>query len=252
MASTDGSGVLVAEGLRKSFGGLVVLDDVSLSVPRGGRLGVIGPNGSGKTTLLNMLSGFVRGRGRVRLSGDDVTRASPTRRARAGMARTFQVAAVVEEWTVFENIALAAAVRRQLGWRAFEPLRQNSALRADALESSERWGLRDYLQVPIRALPYGIVRRTELAMGTIGNPHVLLLDEPAAGLSTDDGRRIVATIRELFPDAAMVLVEHDMDVVFDFCEALLVLDRGRVVAAGDPRSVRADPAVKAAYLGGAV
>lgn len=245
-------GVLVASGIRKRYGGLVVLDDVSLALRAGARLGVIGPNGSGKTTLLGVLSGFVRAGGQVRLAGRDVSRHSATSRARAGMARTFQIAAVMTEWTVFENVAFAAAMRRGLTHQPPWPLRRNAAIRACVEHAAARWALEECLHMPVATLSYGMVRRTELAMATLGEPHVLLLDEPAAGLSTEDGREVAAIVDQAFPQAGIVLVDHDMDVMFGFCDELLVLDHGRVVAAGDPATVRADPAVKAAYLGSSV
>jgi branched-chain amino acid transport system ATP-binding protein len=243
---------LDAAGLRKRYGGLLALDDVSLSLPRSGRLGVIGPNGSGKTTLLGVLSGFIPADGHVHVGGRDVSRASATRRARAGVARTFQIAAVLDAWTVYDNIAFAAARQRRLGRGGCVPLRRNRAIRAEVEQAAERWGVRELLTTPVAELSYGIVRRTELAIATLGEPQVLLLDEPAAGLSHAEGAAVMETVRELFPRTGIVLVEHDMEIVFDFCEELLVLDHGKVIAAGDPSVVRDDPLVREAYLGSVV
>jgi branched-chain amino acid transport system ATP-binding protein len=242
--------VLRVEGLRKRYGGVVVLDGVSLGVAGRGRLGLIGPNGAGKTTLLDVLSGFVRAGGRIELLGRDVTHAAPARRARWGMARTFQRASPMEEWTVFENIAFAWSAWAGLGGRGLRPLRGDRRLAALVAEAAQRWGLEEGLHRPVGTLPYGTARLTEVAMATIGSPRVLLLDEPAAGLSTAEGRRVMATVDRLLPDAGIVLVEHDMDVVFDFCTELVVLDHGQVIAAGPPEAVRSDPAVRRAYLGG--
>lgn len=246
----DRPDVLAASDLRKSYGGLVVLDAVSLELPAGGRLGVIGPNGSGKTTLMNVLSGFVAAdTGRVRVLGQDVSRASASRRAQAGIARTFQIAAVINEWTVYENVAFAAATQQRLGSAALRPLLRNSAIRRKVLASAERWGIADELDTPVAELSYGIVRRTELAVATMGDPRVLLLDEPAAGLSETDGAEVVKIAETLYPDAAIVLVEHDMEIMFSFCQELLVLDGGRPIAHGEPAVVREDPRVREAYLG---
>jgi ABC-type branched-subunit amino acid transport system ATPase component len=249
---SERSDTLRAEGLRKRYGGLIVLDDVSLSLPNSGRLGVIGPNGSGKTTLLGALSGFIPAEGGVWIEGRDLSHASASRRARAGIARTFQIAAVVEAWTVYDNIAFAAAAHRKLGWGRCVPLRHNGAVRAEVEQAAERWGLGELLSVPVSELSYGIVRRTELAVATLGEPRVLLLDEPAAGLSHEEGAGVMQTVRELFPTTGIVLVEHDMEIMFDFCEELLVLDHGKVIASGDPAEVRADPLVREAYLGSVV
>jgi len=241
---------LKVEGLHKSFGGLTVLNGIDFEVHPGGRLGIIGPNGSGKTTMMEIISGFLApNSGTVRVAGKDISRSSASQRAQQGISRTFQVAAVVQEWTVFDNLALAASTQKHLGVRRLQPVRRNHEITAAVEQAAEDWGVSTMLNTPVAQLSYGFVRRTELAVASLSQPRVFLLDEPAAGLSNEEGAEVVQRVSNLFPTAAIILVEHDMDIMFEFSDEILVLGSGEVLAHGSPEEVRNHERVREAYLG---
>jgi len=236
------AGSLRAEGVSLAFSGLHVLRGVDLALPPGEALGLIGPNGAGKTTLVNVLSGFqAPDSGSVFLDGVDVTSWSPARLARAGLGRTFQAALPFAGLTVMESVAVGAmgvGVGR----------RRAVAIAADVLE---RLGLGDQAQSPAGLQPPGSQRLLGIARALATGPHYLLLDEPAAGLNDEERRELVAILREVIRDfdCAILLIEHDMNVVMDLCSQVQVLDDGRTVAVGSPEEVQAHPAVVEAYLG---
>jgi branched-chain amino acid transport system ATP-binding protein len=242
--------MLEARGLRKSFGALDVTRDVSLTLPAGARHAIVGPNGSGKTTLFNLLAGELRpDAGRVLLAGKDVTQRPPDARARAGLARSFQKSNLFADSTVEENLAVAIAIGERRGgifWRRFERLPQ-LAERTAALARSVR--LEDLLHRTARTLPYGTQRQLELGMALAGAPKVLLLDEPTAGMSAEETRAMTALIAGLPRDIALLIVEHDMEVVFELAERITVLDYGRVLVEGTPAEVRGSALVRRRYLG---
>lgn len=226
------------------FGGNVALDSVSLTVEPGIITGLIGPNGAGKTTLFNVVTGLhPPTRGTVLLDGEDVTRWLPFRRARRGMARTFQRLELFGELTVRENVQVAASLHRRWGGGT-------GAVRRSADDLIDRLGLSGVAGVRADAIPTGQGRLVELARALAVQPRVLLLDEPAAGQSEQETEAFAAVLRELVADGvAILLVEHDMQLVMGVCEHLYVLDYGAVLAQGNPEQIQADPAVQAAYLG---
>lgn len=236
------AGSLRAEGISLAFSGLHVLRGVELALPPGEALGLIGPNGAGKTTLVNVLSGFqAPDSGSVLLDGDEVTRWSPARLARAGLGRTFQAALPFAGLTVIESVAVGAmgvGVGRR---RAVE-------VAADVLQ---RLGLSDQAQSPAGLQPPGNQRLLGIARALATGPRYLLLDEPAAGLNDAECGELVAILRGVIEDfgCAILLIEHDMNVVMDLCSRVQVLDNGATVAVGSPEEVQADPAVVEAYLG---
>jgi branched-chain amino acid transport system permease protein len=236
------AGILRAEGVSLAFSGLHVLRGVELALPPGETLGLIGPNGAGKTTLLNVLSGFqAPDSGRVFLDGADVTGCSPARLARAGLGRTFQAALPFAGLTVVESVAVGAmgvGVGRR---RAVE-------VAADVLE---RLGLGEQAQSPAGLQPPGRQRLLGIARALATGPRYLLLDEPAAGLNDEERRELAAILHEVNRDfgCAILLIEHDMNVVMDLCSRVQVLDDGETVAVGSPEEVQANPAVVEAYLG---
>ncbi|HMI82274.1 MAG TPA: branched-chain amino acid ABC transporter ATP-binding protein/permease [Solirubrobacterales bacterium] len=236
------AGSLRAEGVSLAFSGLHVLRGVELALPSGEALGLIGPNGAGKTTLVNVLSGFqAPDSGRVLLDGVDVTRCSPARLARAGLGRTFQAALPFAGLTVEESVAVGAmgvGVGR----------RPAVDVAADVLE---RLGLSEQAQSPAGLQPPGNQRLLGIARVLATGPRYLLLDEPAAGLNDEERGELVAILREVIEDfgCAILLIEHDMNVVMDLCSQVQVLDDGATVAVGSPEEVQADPAVVEAYLG---
>jgi branched-chain amino acid transport system permease protein len=241
-SARGGAGRLRADGVSLAFSGLRVLRGVELELPPGEALGLIGPNGAGKTTLVNVLSGFqAPDSGSVVLDGVDVTSWSPARLVRAGLGRTFQAALPFAELTVAESVAVGAmgvgvGRRRAVG------------IAADVLE---RLDLGDQAQSPAGLQPPGNQRLLGIARTLATGPRYLLLDEPAAGLNEEEGRELVAILRGVIQDfgCAILLIEHDMNVVMDLCSRVQVLDDGGTVAVGSPEEVQADPAVVEAYLG---
>ena len=242
--------VLALDRLQKRFGGLTVTDDVSLGIAPGEIHAVIGPNGAGKTTLINLVSGTLRpDAGRVLLAGRDVTALPLARRARLGLARSFQVSSLLPGFSALENAALAVQARSGSSFRFLRPAASEHAVNAEAMAALEQAGLADRAPVPAAALSHGERRQLELAVALAMNPRLLLLDEPLAGAGPEETERLVTLLRGLKGRYAILLVEHDMQAVFALADTVSVLVYGRVIASGAPEAVRADPAVRAAYLG---
>ena len=242
--------VLELAGLSKSFGGLNAVRGVTLKVLPGERKAIIGPNGAGKTTLFNLISGVLPSTsGAVRLRGQDITRWSSFRRTRAGMARTFQVTSLFPKLTVLDNVLLAlAGVRRTkfVVWRALDSYPDLREKAQRLLESVGYWERRN---VEVRNLSHGEQRQIEIVMGLAADPRILLLDEPAAGLSSGESREMAVFLKGLDPDLAILLIEHDMDVVFDVVSDISVLQFGEVVEEGTIEQIRSSAKVQQIYLG---
>jgi ABC-type branched-subunit amino acid transport system ATPase component len=249
--------LLSAQDVSVRFGGIVALDGVDFEVPPRSIVGLVGPNGAGKTTLFSVLSGLRRPRGgRVLLDGADITGASPHRRAQLGIARTFQRLELFTELTVREHLVVALRVRQGrdravlrdlLGLGRSPAPGENQAV--DGL--LELLGLQSVAGEPVGLVPLGTGRIVELARALATEPRVVLLDEPTSGLDAHETQQIAAALRTAQAERgiAVVLVEHDVELVLRLCQHVTVLDFGRVIARGDPGSIRADPAVQAAYLG---
>jgi branched-chain amino acid transport system ATP-binding protein len=249
---------LTIEGVSVTFGGLAALDDVSMTVGPGEIVGVIGPNGAGKTTLFNVVCGFVRpAAGTISYGGHELHRHQPHDLARLGMARTLQSVGLWRGLTVTENVMTGG----QAGQRAdfFSALfglwrssRAETALRRRTMDLLEELRIAEYAQWHPHALPYAIQKRVALARALVAEPTLLLLDEPASGLSSAEMDELRELIRGIRARMSVLLVEHHMDLVMSTCDRLVVLNFGRVIAAGSPDEVRADPEVTTAYLGQAV
>ena len=244
------SPALEARGLTRRFGGLVATNAVSLSLAHGARHALIGPNGAGKTTFVNLLTGVLRpSAGAILLGGADITRLSRDARVRKGLARTFQVNQLFAALTPRESLVLAAceaAGRGHVFWRAAA---RESAAQVRAADLLAAFDLTKEADRLVRTLPYGKQRLLEIALALACAPRVLLLDEPAAGVPEHERHAILAALARLPRDIAILLIEHDMDLVFAFAERITVLVGGAVFAQGAPAEIAADPRVRAAYLG---
>jgi branched-chain amino acid transport system ATP-binding protein len=250
LAGARGVSVLVAEGLRKRFGANEAVAGVSLAVEPGEMLALIGPNGAGKSTCFNMLGGQLRpDEGTVRLAERDVTGTAPRHLAHLGVGRTFQITASFASMTVRENVQTALLAQKRQAWRFWQAADAQHVGLAEGLLA--RVGMASQAERPAGVLAYGDLKRLELAMALAGDPVLLLMDEPTAGMAPAERAALMALVRGIARDqgVAVLFTEHDMDVVFGHADRVLVLDRGRLIAQGTPEAVRADPRVRAVYLG---
>ncbi|WP_284265928.1 ABC transporter ATP-binding protein [Roseicyclus amphidinii] len=242
--------VLDISGLTKSFGALVVSDSIDLSLRPGEIHAVIGPNGAGKTTLIAQICGALApDAGTIRLRGQDVT-ALPTRaRARLGLARTFQISALAMEDTVLQNALLGALGATGNPWRLFRPVLSDRDLRQTAEAALDRVGLLEKAAMRTADLSHGERRQLEVAVALTLRPAAFVMDEPMAGLGAEGGQKMTALLDTLRHEAPILLVEHDMDAVFALADRISVLVYGKIIASGPPDAIRADAAVREAYLG---
>jgi ABC-type branched-subunit amino acid transport system ATPase component len=241
---------LATDKLDKSFGSLVVASEISLTLPPGARHALIGPNGAGKTTLINLITGMLPpDRGRVFLGGDDVTRLSPQERVRRGLVRTFQINTLFPDLSALEAVALVVCERRGdagIWWRGLPGYRE-AIDEAHAILTSLHL---DHVAFrPTFELAYGQQRLLEIALALATKPRVLLLDEPAAGVPTDESGELFTAIEELSPDIAILFIEHDMNLVFRFASRVVVMVGGRILVEGTPAEIGADQRVREVYLG---
>ena len=242
--------VVELRDLRKAFGALAVTDGVSLTLRPGECHALIGPNGAGKTTLIHQITGLLApDAGHVLLAGRDVTALSMHARAAAGLGRSFQITSIIPEFSVLENVALAAQAREGSSFRFFGVAARERAPNAAAGAVLARFGLAARARAPAGALSHGEKRQLELAIALAGRPRALLLDEPMAGMGRAESAALTDTLRALKAEVPILLVEHDMEAVFALADRLSVLVAGRIVASGAPEAVRADPEARAAYLG---
>ena len=242
--------ILRTRGLSRHFGGLAAVDEVSLACEMGRVHAVIGPNGAGKSTLVNLLSGDLpASAGQVSFEGRDITGVAAHRISQLGVARSYQKTNLFLPFTAFENCRLAAQSRLPTSMHFFRPALAREDVNAAARRALAQAGLADRGEVAVSALSHGEQRQTEIAMALATRPRVLLLDEPLAGMGADESLRIVALLRELAKDHAILLVEHDMDAVFAVADTLTVMVNGRVLESGSPSQIRASRAVQEAYLG---
>jgi branched-chain amino acid transport system ATP-binding protein len=242
--------VLETRALVKRFGALAATDDVSLAIERGARHALIGPNGAGKTTLINLLTGVLEPTsGTIRLDGRDITTLAPHLRVRRGVVRTFQITQLFRTMTPLSSLALAVSVRRGTSARWWQPLGADRELAPRCETLLERFRLAEVMDQPVHSLAYGKRRLLEIAMALACAPRVLLLDEPVAGVPEGERQEIFETISALPADVSIVLIEHDMDLVFNFARTVTVLVNGAVFAEGDVETIAHDPRVKAVYLG---
>ncbi len=245
--------LLELNGLTKRYGGILAVDQVTMSVEQGEVRAVIGPNGAGKTSLFHLITGVVKAtEGTVMFDGQNITGVAAFGRCQMGLSRTFQLTSLFPEMSARDNTKLAAQARDKQRWRPFGggAVFAEAARRGDA--ALERLGLTHVAERPAGLLSHGDQRLLEVAMALAQQPRVLLMDEPTQGLSVEETAQAVDVLAGLFGDGSLtvLLVEHDMEVVFRLARKITVLHRGAVIADGDPETVKADPAVQSAYLGG--
>src|SRR5215471_3759056 len=242
--------VLETIDLDKHFGGIIAANKVSLRVEKGARHALIGPNGAGKTTVINLLTGVLRPTsGRILLDGQNITQLEPHQRVRLGIARTFQINQLFADLTPIETLGLAVSERLGSGSDWWRLVGTKSGVTDETVSLLERFGLADVMDERTAVLPYGKQRLLEIALAFACKPRVLLLDEPAAGVPEAERHEILATIEALPADVTVLLIEHDMDIVFSFADRISVLVNGELFVEGTPEEVAGDPRVKAVYLG---
>ena len=242
--------LLQLKAITKSFGGLRVSYDISFNLRDGDRVALIGPNGAGKTTLVNIISGdLTPSSGTIFLNGEDVTHLSIPGRVGAGLVRTFQVTRLFSSLTVAQNVAIAVMQKRGLTKRLFSNPMNDPDVRREWEEILGLLGIAHLAELQVANLAYGQQRLLDLAIGLALEPKVLLLDEPAAGVPSDESPKIIEAINRLPPHIAVLMIEHDMDLVFRFAQRVLVLANGRLIFEGTPAEVTGNPEVRRAYLG---
>jgi branched-chain amino acid transport system ATP-binding protein len=242
--------LLAIDGLTKRFGGVTASDGIDLAVPAGELHAIIGPNGAGKTTLIGQLTGEIApDAGRIRFAGQDITALPVHKRSQRGLARSFQITSLFNDFTALDNVALAVQAHAGHSFHFWRDARDDDALRAPARETLARVGLADRANVIVSSMSHGEHRQLEIAMALATRPRMLLLDEPMAGMGPEESVRMIALLRGLKRDLTVLLIEHDMDAVFALADRISVLVYGRVIASGAPAAIRANEDVRKAYLG---
>jgi branched-chain amino acid transport system ATP-binding protein len=242
--------LLETRGLIKRFGGLIATDNLLLAVHPGEIHALIGPNGAGKTTLIAQLTGLLKSdAGSIHFAGHDITRLPTHARVRLGLARSFQITAVLREFSALDNVALAVQAHAGHSFRFLADARKETALREPARRQLEAVGLGERADILAANLSHGEQRQLEIAMALAADPRLLLLDEPMAGMGVEESQRMIALLRSLKGKRTILLVEHDMDAVFQLADRITVLVYGRAIATGRPNEIRANAEVRQAYLG---
>jgi branched-chain amino acid transport system ATP-binding protein len=238
-------------GISKSFDGLQALDNVALKIQSGERHAIIGPNGAGKTTLFNVITGELEpDAGEIYLFDRMLNKHPTRRRIRMGLGRTYQITNLFQELTVVENIFLAVNGSTKKALRLFKPWRNEQGKISKVLNIAAQIGLQQaLLQTPVKELSYGDQRKLDLSLAIAGNPKLLLLDEPMAGLARGERPQIASLIKDLDPEIAVIVIEHDIDVAFDMVEKVTVLHMGRIIAQGEPQTIRMNREVRELYMG---
>jgi branched-chain amino acid transport system ATP-binding protein len=242
--------VLSIQDLNKSFGALVVAQSINVDLMAGARVGLIGPNGAGKTTFVNLLTGFLKpDSGTIRLEGVQIETMAPEHRVHRGLARTHQINALLREFSARDNVAIAIAERDKFAWRMMRYTPQWRQCLAESQALLDEIGIGAVADRLVRELPYGQQRLLEIAIALSLKPRVLLLDEPAAGVPASEAHHIHEVLNRLPADMAILIIEHDMDVIFRFAHEIIVLVQGRVLTRDIPARIAIHPEVRAVYLG---
>jgi len=247
---STGETVLSAQGLVMRFGGIVATNNVTLNLKKGARHALIGPNGAGKTTLINLLTGVLQPtEGAILLEGQDITTLAPHERVRRGMVRTFQINQLFDTLTPLETLAMVVSQQQHLGNRWWQRLGASHKVTERCEQLLEQFHLTSVMSQETRVLAYGKRRLLEIAIALACEPRVLLLDEPVAGVPAGEREELLQTVAALPTDVSILLIEHDMDLVFSFSRFMTVLVNGTVLTEGEPEQIANDPQVKAVYLG---
>ncbi|MBD21257.1 MAG: ABC transporter ATP-binding protein [Rhodospirillaceae bacterium] len=242
--------LLKIDQLRKSFGGVLATDNLSLVINRGEIHAVIGPNGAGKTTMVSQISGGLKSdSGRIVFDGEDITGFSAPARSLRGISRTFQITSIFEEFTAMENVSLAIQAHQGHSFKFWRSARGETSLIGPARKALETVGLDIRAQVLARNLSHGEKRQLEIAMALVSRPKMLLLDEPMAGMGAEESKRMVELLNSLKGNHTILLIEHDMDAVFALADQITVLVYGSAIVSGEPEEIRLNQEVRAAYLG---
>lgn len=242
--------VLSCQGLVKRFGGITATNNVTLNLRRGARHALIGPNGAGKTTLINLLTGVLEPtEGSIALEGQDISRLAPHQRVRRGMVRTFQINQLFASMTPLQTLALVVSQHRGLGAKWWAPLGKDAGVADRAEQLLQQFHLAEVMNQRTEHLAYGKRRLLEIAIALACEPRVLLLDEPVAGVPAGEREELLQTVAALPADVSVLLIEHDMDLVFSFADRMTVLVNGTVLTEGSPDEIANNPEVKAVYLG---
>ena len=242
--------ILNVSNLSKTFGGVVATDHLNLEIKQGELHAIIGPNGAGKTTLIAQLSGeTLPDSGEIIFREENITELPPFKRSRLGIARSFQITSLMLEMDVIDNITLATLAQDNHSYKFWKPARDDIDLQKSALNALKEIGLEKRAFEKVGNLSHGEHRQLEIAMALATQPHLLLLDEPMAGMGTEEGRKILKILQKLKRRKTILLIEHDMDVVFALADRITVLVYGRVIASGSPQSIKEDEKVREAYLG---
>ena len=242
--------VLSTQGLTKNFGGIMATDNVDLALKQGARHALIGPNGAGKTTLINLLTGVLEpSGGSITLEGQDISRLAPHERVKRGMVRTFQINQLFDSMTPLETLALTVSQNSGLGGQWWRPLGADKKVTRRCEQLLEQFHLSSVNNQITKELAYGKRRLLEIAIALACEPRVLLLDEPVAGVPAGEREELLQTVSALPPEVSVLLIEHDMDLVFSFANRMTVLVNGAVLTEGTPEEIAADERVKAVYLG---
>lgn len=245
--------MLVVESVAKSFDGFRAIAAVNLTVEQGQVTAVIGPNGAGKTTLFNLITGHLKpDSGSIKFKGKEISGLAPHKVCRLGIARSFQLINVFGRLTVFENVQVACLAHQRKTWKLFSPSGKMAA--TETMAALERVGLADHANMPCNVLSYGDQKALEIAIALCSKPELLLLDEPTAGMSPEETRATVGLIQNLARQEGLTILftEHDIDIVFNIAQKIVVSHQGRTIAEGTPEEVRKNPEVQKAYLGEAV
>lgn len=250
MIKPDQMHALAVTSVSKSFGGVHAVRSADLVVPVGERRALIGPNGAGKTTLFNLIAGELPvDEGKINIFGIDITKKSVQQRARLGLGRTYQISQLFVHLTVEENLFLAGAANQKIEFKFFKPWKKHTEERAWSHQVAEQVGLKEYLGEKVSEISHGLQRQLELGMAIAMRPRLIMLDEPAAGLSPSERLVLTKLIRQLPPDVTLVLIEHDMEVVLDIADQITVLHRGAVIAEGTLADIKQNQEVQNVYLG---